>query len=224
VKLINETDDSANQPEAGVMTTRPPRVQTAEEQAFMKLDSDVGLPISSDECLCGDVTPVIHRLKWIGTARAIGSGLSNLGQTCYMNSVLQCLAYSPPFAQILLHETYPMKSKSTAVTKNKKKNKQEEETTNYDDMEEINLDELWGRKLDNVSGGVKTFDIIKLLRNLMNEMHQVSNNKVVTPDELVSNIRAISRQFRIGRPEDAHEFLVCYIYIYVCTFSYLSID
>ncbi|CAB1443160.1 unnamed protein product [Pleuronectes platessa] len=40
-------------------------------------------------------------LKWTQVHR-IGAGLKNMGNTCFLNSALQCLTYTPPFANFLL--------------------------------------------------------------------------------------------------------------------------
>ncbi|KAK3128555.1 hypothetical protein QOZ80_6BG0463390 [Eleusine coracana subsp. coracana] len=95
----------------------------------------------------------------------IGAGLQNLGNTCYLNSVLQCLTYTEPFAAYLQSG----KHKSSCRTAG--------------------------------------FCALCALQNHVKTALQ-STGKIVTPSQIVKNLRCISRSFRNYRQEDAHELMV----------------
>lgn len=44
-------------------------------------------------------------LRWERTYR-VGAGLQNLGNTCFLNSTVQCLTYTPPLANYLLSKEH----------------------------------------------------------------------------------------------------------------------
>lgn len=37
---------------------------------------------------------------------SVGAGLENVGNTCYLNSALQCLTYTPPFTNYMLSQEH----------------------------------------------------------------------------------------------------------------------
>jgi ubiquitin carboxyl-terminal hydrolase 36/42 len=93
---------------------------------------------------------------------AVGPGLVNMGNTCFLNSVLQCLAYIPALAQTLLSSRHNCASVSSCT---------------LFAMEEH----------------------IKLMNHA---------NKPVVPKAILSKLRFISKALKLGRQEDAHEFLL----------------
>lgn len=44
-------------------------------------------------------------MKWERVYR-VGAGLHNLGNTCFLNSTVQCLTYTPPLANYLLSKEH----------------------------------------------------------------------------------------------------------------------
>lgn len=51
-------------------------------------------------------------LKWTQIHR-VGAGLQNMGNTCFLNSALQCLTYIPPFANYMLTREHSKTCKPT---------------------------------------------------------------------------------------------------------------
>eukprot|EP00227_Mantoniella_beaufortii_P020801 CAMPEP_0197600748 /NCGR_PEP_ID=MMETSP1326-20131121/33910_1 /TAXON_ID=1155430 /ORGANISM="Genus nov. species nov., Strain RCC2288" /LENGTH=425 /DNA_ID=CAMNT_0043167883 /DNA_START=185 /DNA_END=1459 /DNA_ORIENTATION=- len=106
------------------------------------------------------------KMEW-PAVRKVGAGLNNLGNTCFMNAVMQCLTYTPPLAAFCLageHKRYkPAAAGFSAI---------------YEMGEHVN------RAL-------------------------ASPGRAIAPVSFVKNLRALSKTFRKGRQEDAHEFARC---------------
>lgn len=99
------------------------------------------------------------------TFRRIGAGLWNLGNTCFLNSVLQCLTYTEPLAAYLQSG----KHKSSC----------------------------------HIAG----FCALCAIQNHVSCALQATG-RIVSPQDMVGNLRCISRNFRKARQEDAHEYMV----------------
>ncbi|POM80329.1 Ubiquitin-specific protease [Phytophthora palmivora] len=133
-------------------------------------------------------TESVERLLAWQHSKKIGPGFANLGNTCYLNSVLQCLTYTPCFAQFLLDkEVFASFNGGNNPSKFNKK---------------FGKNGFGG----NSGNGNNGFCSVRAMSRLLQSVHGNNAVRVLQPKELVMNVRHISKSFRIGRQEDSHEF------------------
>jgi ubiquitin C-terminal hydrolase len=152
-------------------------------------DGELKLP---QRGLCDERT-VLESYKWRGNlGQGTPMGFHNLGNTCFLNSTLQCLAHCPPFCQSLINMLHVDESPPTLAP-----------------------------ILENQhsSGKMSRGRLLTLtLADLFRRVHHPSNrlHEAIAPRRIVDALphlgsgssRRNGYKFRPGRQEDAHEFLV----------------
>ncbi|XP_053911659.1 ubiquitin carboxyl-terminal hydrolase 36-like [Cuculus canorus] len=102
-------------------------------------------------------------MQWQRTHQ-IGAGLKNLGNTCFLNSTVQCLTYTPPLANYLLSREHSRTCQQGE------------------------------------------FCMLCIMEKHILQVFS-SSGSAIQPTAFVRNIKKIATHIRLGRQEDAHEFL-----------------
>ncbi|KAJ6658477.1 hypothetical protein lerEdw1_020032 [Lerista edwardsae] len=137
-------------------------------------------------------------LKWEQVYR-VGAGLHNLGNTCFLNSTLQCLTYTPPLANYLLSKEHSRSCHQGGFC-----------------MMCIMQNHMI-QAFANSGNAIKPVSFIRDLKKMRVVEHAISHCFGICVEEHKKNktkrwdcflhLTEIARHFRFGSQEDAHEFL-----------------
>ena len=139
-----------------------------------------------------DPSRIRKYMRWSSMSR-VGPGLFNQGNTCFLNSTLQCLLHIPALVQ-LLNDSEESKLILQKLTSSSIKNADSSQN-----------DGIPRFKNTNVKSGQKS--ILQHFQGLVSDAWGKRTSKAISPKGMVTTIRRVGRQFRPMRQEDAHEYL-----------------
>lgn len=123
------------------------------------------------------------------------SGLRNIGNTCYMNSALQCISATYPFVANILKKRFSKdlvcSTINTVAYEERKKRK-----LSKDSEVEIYVDQIRDKYKSSM-----TYNLFKLLRGMWEQ------NQEITPRGFKETVETINPDFQGYRQHDSQEFL-----------------
>ncbi|RLV92085.1 hypothetical protein DV515_00013936 [Chloebia gouldiae] len=134
-------------------------------------------------------------MKWERVHR-VGAGLSNLGNTCFLNSALQCLTYTPPLTNYLLSREHGRNCEWGPGS-----GRREGRAASACPAHSAALSTSVPG-----SGAHGSFCMMCSMQNHTIQTFANSGN-AIKPLSIIRDLKKISHNLRFGRQEDAHEFL-----------------
>lgn len=200
---LNDTSHNHRSPYlSGVSVAEAVRDKVGLRPRSNSTDGELKLP---QRGLC-DERKVLEKYQWKGNIRKVQPrGFNNLGNTCFLNSTLQCLAYCPPFCQSLV-DMPPADAtvQSVPIVGSKNKFKQtKEKGSNQGKKITLMLGSLF-RQVHGTDG----FDNAKNHTTFGGSLPISPRSIVQAVPSLGSASSRNGYKFCPGRQEDAHEFFV----------------